>query len=110
MSAVAAAFHPQHKLRWIKCLSVDARKKTIQAIKDALSTIEPITDLQISAETDNTDDFFDFSVDGKQNEKSNILFYCKSEIEITFEKYMNETRADLNLLNISMHKKNFYKI
>ncbi|CAG5110758.1 Protein of unknown function, partial [Cotesia congregata] len=72
MSAVAAAFHPQHKLRWIKCLSVDARKKTIQAIKDALSTIEPITDLQISAETDNTDDFFDFSVDGKQNEK--ILF------------------------------------
>lgn len=100
MAVVAAACHPQHKLRWIRCLSPDAATNVDKAIKEALTVVQIDNDTQLPDEDIQNDDYFDFSVDRENPNENNDHVSCKSNGEISFEKYLTENRTDLNLLNM----------
>lgn len=96
IAAVAAAFHPQFKLRWLGCLSQTAHNNVLSAIKEAMAAVcDSIDDQYVKP---NENDFFDFTC--ISNPQSITQDFGTSNSEIIFQKFSAETRSDLELLNL----------
>lgn len=109
VSAVAAAVHPKFKLKWLHCLSASAQGNDFSALKDSLTSgTSPINEDQAMEVSDEAD-FFEFSSCDDQNTSivENSTFGVNDR-EALFQRFLSETRTDMELLNLHPIVKNIF--
>ncbi|XP_043279561.1 uncharacterized protein [Venturia canescens] len=102
VSAVAAASHPSFKLRWLHCLSPSAQDNVFAALKDSLATIinNQVDNEEQSMDVVDDYDFFDFTEETSNTIVFNDRTFGINDGEAAFQRFFNETRTDMQLLNL----------
>ncbi|XP_011707135.1 PREDICTED: uncharacterized protein LOC105462310, partial [Wasmannia auropunctata] len=100
-AAVAAATHPQFKMRWLKCLHQMAQDNAMAAIKNGLVACYHLpSQNSMKEEMDISNDGFDFdndNEDGINIQRDSSLRITAHEIE--FQRFCQEQKKDLSILN-----------
>lgn len=101
VSAVAAASHPCFKLRWLHCLSPSAKENVFAALKESLAIInDRVDNEEHSMDVVDENDFFDFASGASTANILDNRTFGINDGKAALQKIFNETRNDIQLLNL----------